>query len=327
MRSIMLVLAVAVLAFAESPRYIFVGTYELGDVLSALCQDTGCKLGLSGDVVKLPITLSVTTSKASALLSAVRNSLLSSGYYLTGTPKGFVSVTNDASREMFYFVDCRNAVQIVPKEHRQVYLRADSLQCIEKPLEPPLATANYTLQYFAFDNSVLDNWGIDWTKVLSTGDFFSKPQIPLSWSIRALGENDSLVQFRSLQFSLDSALRIVWGNETQESLKSYAENGVVTTSYEWRDYGLTIDLKRTKEKVSLDYSFISNDNAHNKLSGHSSASRGDTLLVVGAYQDLDKIIFYVPFLGRLPLIGHLFSYREEKSVYRFFVLRLIPNFI
>ena len=250
MRCIILILLVAVLAFADSPRYIFVGTYELGDVLSALCQDTGCKLGISGDVVKLPITLSVSTSKASALLSAVRNSLLSSGYYLTGTPKGFVSVTNDASREMFYFVDCRNSVQIVPKEHRDVYLRADSLQCLEKPPEPPLATAKYTLQYFAFDNSVLDNWGIDWTKVLSSGDFFSKPQIPLSWSIRALGENDSLVQFRSLQFSLDSALRIVWGNETQESLKSYAENGVVTTSYEWRDYGLTIDLKRTKEKIS-----------------------------------------------------------------------------
>ena len=61
------------------------GIMFLGDVLSDLCDRTGCNLGLSGEVVELPITLSVKTSSPSVLLMSLRNALISSGYYLSGS--------------------------------------------------------------------------------------------------------------------------------------------------------------------------------------------------------------------------------------------------
>lgn len=104
MRIIHLILLSGVLALSfnaptKTYKWMYQGNYVLGDVLSDLCDRTGCNLGLSGEVVELPITLSVKTSSPSVLLMSLRNALISSGYYLSGSLNGSLSVTRDAFSE------------------------------------------------------------------------------------------------------------------------------------------------------------------------------------------------------------------------------------
>ena len=85
---------------------MYQGNYVLGDVLSDLCDRTGCSLGISGDVVELPITLSVKTSSSSVLLASIRNSLISSGYYLTvkiKTPTNRLSFSGQNFRQTILY--------------------------------------------------------------------------------------------------------------------------------------------------------------------------------------------------------------------------------
>ena len=98
------------------PRWQYQGVYKAGDVLADLCDRTGCNLGISGEVVELPITLSVKTSSQSVLLSSLRNALLFSGYYLSGSLSGNLSVYRDATFETSAFVNHLGDVQIVPKD-------------------------------------------------------------------------------------------------------------------------------------------------------------------------------------------------------------------
>lgn len=311
-------------------KYEFFGTYETGAVVSEICEYTGCRFGGSGDFVNLPLTLSVRTNSASELFKAINRALDNSGFQLYGSPTGNVRIAAlQSERDSSYaFVSCLDgAVQLVPWRLRAVYERSDSLRCERAQVDtlPALQPVQYVFEYFGFNNTVLDNWGIDWTKILSSGDFYSKPSIPLSWAIKALGENDSLSQYRSLAFALDSSISIVWGNESKELEKTYTESGVVTQSYETRDYGLRIQINRIAEKVTLEYSFISNDDRRQKLSGKGSASKNDTLLIVGTYRDFENRVYYVPFLGKVPVLGELFRYRETTSEQKFFVLRLVPK--
>ena len=63
MRIILLSYPSLPLVFAQnSPRWQYQGNYILGEVLADLCDRSGCQLGISGEVVQLPITLSVRTS-------------------------------------------------------------------------------------------------------------------------------------------------------------------------------------------------------------------------------------------------------------------------
>ncbi len=322
--SLIICLTIAGLLYAQGKpgKYVFSGNYTVGDVLSQMCENTGCRLGLSGEVVELPITLSLNTNSPKRVFDAVNSALNASGYELLGTPASQISIRQLVERSTS-FVNCRGEVIIVPEQYRSTYLKADSLACIDTA-SAPLTVSRFIFQYFGFTNELLENWGIDWTKILSSGDFFSKPSIPLSWAIRALGENDSLTQFRTLEFALDSTVNIVWGNESRELRRTYQESGTVVQDYENRNYGLSVKLMKTDKKINLDYEFISNDDNHQKLSGFGSAVLGDTLVVVGTYRDYETRLYFVPFVSHIPVIGDLFRYRENRAVVRFFVLRVIP---
>ena len=147
----------------NSPRWQYQGNYILGEVIADLCDRTGCKLGLSGDVVDLPITLSVKTSSPTILLSSIRNSLTLSGYTLLGSPSGQISIVRDAFVESFAFVDHNAQVQIVPKLQKNVYMLADSIQAIRDSLLkiPPEETKpdRWKFLFLSVSESALKKYG------------------------------------------------------------------------------------------------------------------------------------------------------------------------
>ena len=84
MRIIQIILLSVAVALSQTEqtrtyKWMYQGNYVLGDVLSDLCSRVGCALGLSGDVVDLPVTLSIKTNSHQALLSALRLSVAASG--------------------------------------------------------------------------------------------------------------------------------------------------------------------------------------------------------------------------------------------------------
>lgn len=224
------------------------------------------------------------------------------------------------------FVSCADS-SVITTTHKlySVNRKRDLLLCAKKnAYVKPLPFQKFVLNYYSFSSSLLDQWGIEWSKVLASGDFFSKPSIPLNWSIRALGELDTLAEFRSIVFSFDSSFNVTWGAESKELDKTYTQDGVITQDYSWRDYGLIITVTKDTLSYKLTYSFVTNDDNHNKLNGSSVSSLSDTLQISGYYKEKSNNLYYVPFLGRIPVIGYLFRYRNTGDKLRFFVLRLLP---
>ena len=64
-----------------------------------------------------------------------------------------------------------------------------------------------------------------------------------------------MAEYRSLEIDLDSSASIHWGSQSKEEKSTVVySNGVSQTDYEWRDFGLTLDITRTRKNgVKVDY--------------------------------------------------------------------------
>lgn len=324
------------------PDYDFNGVFSWGEVLAMLCERGKCRLSLPTDFYGLHVPLAIYEKDFKSAFRALKLQASADGWDLTLSGKTLSARRSIVADSAYTFVSCiDSSVVSVPRKDWQTYVHSDSLRCLSmrererfnadslKHYKDSLLHGydlrNYQLEYYSYSSMLLEQWGIKWSDVLASGDFFSKPDIPLSWAIQAMGTMDSLFVFRSVQFRIDSTLSLTWGNTESEVDKVYNDNGVVTTSYADKDYGMTINLQRSENRLKIDYSFTQNDDTKQKISGASSALLGDTLLVVGYYKSRNNDYRYVPFLGHVPVLGYLFRWREYTDDVKFFVLRCIPK--
>lgn len=300
---------------------MFQGNYVLGEVLADLCSRSGCNLGISGEVVELPITLSVKTSSPTVLLSSIRNSLLSSGYYLQGNLTSSLSVVRDLSSDLAVYVDCFGNVQSVPKLHKSAYVKSDSIKCAiaNKPVVETFSQ-RWKIHFYSVSETALKSYGLSVLHPLAYGsfdltNFLDKQHISDGWNLDYLASSDSLFEHRELSFDLDSLMSFSWGTQKQIVDKTIIQDGIQTTSYVWRQYGIEVDIK-SYPKMSFNYLIRSPDES--TIKGNSSLGSDSTVFVVSRY-DLNEHgkSCFLPFFS-------LFckpTYTVEK---RYFILNLHP---
>ena len=148
-----------------------------------------------------------------------------------------------------------------------------------------------------------------------------------SWTSAAVESNDTSFSYRSVSFALDSSIVLNWGTEEQAQLRTFNDNGIISTEYEWRKYGLEITIKGPKFTGSpLDYVFREKDANTTILSGSVVGSPGDTLVISGDYQQMRDINRGVPGLSRIPFFFVCsFSEVDKVAENRKFYIYLIPN--
>jgi len=315
--SVVLALSQTIKTRIDSYKWQFVGNYVLGDILADLCARSGCSLGLSGEVVDLPITLSVRTNSPQVLLSSIRSSLAASGYYLSGTITGQITVSKDLAPEMAAFVDCRNQVQLVPKLQLWAYKKADSLNCIAPEIT---VSRRWRFEFMSVSKTVFDSYGFQVSHPLAYGEFSvtnftQKQHLADSWNLDYLAENDSLFEYRAVSFDLDSSSVFSWGTQKQVMSRTIINNGIQTHDYEWRQYGVDVQIS-SFPKLVMTYTLRSPDES--TISGKTALGSDSTAFVVAHYDYNSRgESCFLPFL---PIFCKP-SYTQEN---RYFVLRLYP---
>lgn len=165
----------------------------------------------------------------------------------------------------------------------------------------------------------LKTYGLDVSHPLAYGNIsISHPRenshLADSWNLDYLATLDSLFEHRSVSFDLDSTVSFSWGIQKQIMSNVVINNGIQTNSYEWRQYGVTIDIT-AYPKMKMNYTLRSPDES--TVTGSSMLGQDSSIMVVAAYdlaQRGEKC-----FLPLLPIFCKP-SYTNEK---RYFVLRLI----
>lgn len=321
MRIIRLILFLVALVFAQQnePRWQYQGNYILGEVLADLCDRTGCQLGISGDVVELPITLSVRTSSPTILLSSIRNSLSLSGFTLFGSPSGQITVSRDAFVESFAFVDHLGNVQVVPKLHKLQYLKADSIQGLKDSLSKIPSEETHPEKWFFIFMSVSENavkkYGLDVSHPLAYGNIsLSHPlentHLASSWSFDYLSQVDSLFEYRTFVFDLDSNVSFSWGTQKQVLDKVIINDGIQQNSYAWRQYGIDVTIKHYP-KMFMSYTLRSPDES--TINGSSYLGLDGSITVVASYSmQTDGESCFLPF--------HIFCTPSRTRENRYFIL-------
>lgn len=273
----------------KPPRWQFQGTYIVGDILADLCDRSGCSLGISGEVVNTPITLSVKTSSPTVLLEALRSALLGSGFYLSGSLRGKLSVYRDAgSLDNVAFVDRLNSVQVVPKSYAAAYRKADSLQAVADSLQQikiETVSRRWRFEFYSVSETAAKSYGLDFEHPLMYGNLSithprNNTHLARSWNLDYLSENDSLFEQRSVSFDLDSVTVFSWGTQRQVVEKTFIQDGIQTTSYDWRQYGINITLS-AYPKMRLEYTIRSPDES--TITGTSALGADSSIFVVAHY--------------------------------------------
>lgn len=305
---------VVLLAFcfslAKSPgKYIFKGTYELGHILSELCQEMGCSVGLSGEYVSLPVMLSVKTSSPTVLLSSIRSALSMSGLFLQGSFKSSLTLTRDFTENLSSYIDANKNVQTVPKHLLSIHKKADSLRSLRQPSE------RWRLQYISVSKKLLDSYGFDVLHPLSYGETFSFNLFD-TWNFDYISSRDSLFESRNIYFDLDSNSIFSWGIQKQVPQQTFSTGETIQTNYEWRQYGIDIDIKRFPT-FKLSYTIRSPDES--TITGNSSLGQDSTIFIVANYSA--KTQGKTCFLPLIPIFCKP-TYTTEE---RYIIIRLFKS--
>lgn len=287
--------AVHVLLFANTTktfRWAYQGEYLLSDVLIDLCDRSGCSFGSSGEVVDLPITLSVKTSSKEILLHTIRNALLSSGYYLRGSLDGELSIYKDATFETSAFVDRLGEVQIVPKSLMSVYQAADKkkkeLDSLSKVQKEPLKSRRWVFEFVSISDNLNKNYGLELSHPLLYGNLsithpLNNTHLAEAWNIDFLNSQDSLFEFRQIEFDLDSTINLSWGIQKQVQESTIIQEGATSVNYSWRQYGIELKISAVNG-VKMEYMLRSVDES--TISGQSSIGEDSTIYVIAQYNQL-----------------------------------------
>lgn len=332
--------------YAQS-LYEYKGVYSVNDVLTNYCDN--CFLQLPAEYLQTNIVLSVSTDKKGELLTAIKKASYANGWQLVSTGHTLKAEPIENADKIPYISCMDYQVVNVPKYLYSATIKADKLLCakrdslqrytkdsIQSKLQQikdslaqikPLSYIKYRLLFYSFTKTFSDKMGVSWKNVLAAGNLKKIPTFYDAWYLTALEQKDTSFTYRSLSVSLDTTSNIDWGNEIQSISKTYVStNGYVTSDYEWRKYGMIIKLTRSKTDVTLDYIFREKGTSGDisVLQGTQTAIVNDTLHLTGTYNVVSTSSAGLPFLSRIPLLGYLFSQKENTIDTRHFDIFLLP---
>lgn len=328
----------------NAQQYDYKGVYSVEPVMTNLCED--CFLQLPPEYLNLQIVLSVRTDDEQTLFKALQTSSRAIGWNLTRSKNGMLKAEPIENAGNLIYISCLdNQPHNVPKYIYNASVVADKRQCAIrdslKNLERKKQTADslkkdslskikldfrqYELRYFAYSKSFTDKLGLEWGSLISSGNFRGDLKFFDDWRLIATQTNDTTFNERSVVFSVDSTLSLDWGSEEQTLKRTFVNDGVTTSDYEWRKYGLIVNVRRDARRVTMQYIFRDKDNSTSVLQGSVIGLEGDTLRLTGHYNAVRTVTTGVPFLSSVPVIGQIFKNTEKILDNRAFELYLLPK--
>lgn len=341
--TILFIIALFVLR-ANAQQYDYKGLYTIEQVVTTYCDS--CYLELPPDFLKSEIVLGIATDDEKAFLKALKSSSKALGWNLDVARNGQLKAKPLENVGNLIFISCMDKQpHNVPTYLYSASVRADRLQCAERDSLQRIARERaiadsvrrdsisrqhldfkgYRLKYFAYSKSFSDRYGVEWSSLLASGNLRGKLKLFDDWRVIAQETNDTTFTARMVEFSVDSSLSLDWGSEEQTLKQTYINDGVTTQDYEWRKYGLLINVKRDGKRVRMDYVFRDKDNSVSVLQGSVIGLEGDTLRLVGDYSVSRNVLTGVPFISSVPVIGELFKISSVIVDNRAFELYLLPK--
>lgn len=339
-----IIILLLIVSFPKAQLYEYKGVYPVQSVLINYCQD--CFLQLPPEFLQSNIVLSVETDKEKDLFKALVSASKAIGWDLKRVGKNLVAEPSQNQGNLTY-ISCLTYDAIdVPKYLYSYAVKADSIKCAKRDSlalfeinrQDSIAKYNdslqaiflgfktYELRYYSYSKSFTDRIGFEWNQILAEGNLHNKFKIYDNWAFYATENNDTSFTFRRIILSLDSSLTLDWGTEEQTLLNSYVSEGVTSNNYEWRKYGLIVNISKDDRRVMLDYTFRDKANSISVLQGKALGNLSDTLKVFGQYLTSRQVNQGIPILSQIPLIKYLFSDVKNQNDLNNFELYLIPSF-
>lgn len=327
----------------SAAQYEYKGVYPVEAVMVNLCEN--CFLKLPPEYLQSNITLSVKTDKVKELERALVDASAAVGWQLRKVGGGWRAepVQNDGN---LVFISCMTSEPVnVPKYLYSFSVRADSIKCAARDSSkayadsvaaharhvadsiaalPPLDYRQYELRYYSYTQSFADRLGVSWPSTWAMGNLHDKLQVFDDWALMATETNDTAFTHRRLLFSLDSTLAVDWGSEEQTLKTTFVNDGVTTSDYEWRKYGLIVQVQRDGRRVRMQYTFRDKSSGVSLLQGSAIGAEADTLRMQGTYSSTRSVMRGIPFLCSLPVVGYLFGTEDAVTENRAFELYLLP---
>lgn len=340
----LITLSVMLLALrCEAAQFVYKGVYPVEAIFTNLCEN--CFLKLPPEYLQSNITLSVNTDKVKELERALVEASAAVGWELHKKKDGWRAqpVQNDGN---LVYISCMTTEPVnVPRYLYEYAVRADSIRCavrdsVQRVADsvaamqkraadsvaalPPLEYRHYELRYYSYSESFANRMGVEWPTTWAAGNLHDKLRVFDEWTIQATATDDTAFTNRRLLFSLDSALAVDWGSEEQTLKQTFVNDGVTTTDYEWRKYGLIVQVQRDGKRTRMQYTFRDKSSGVSLLQGSALGADADTIRMQGTYTAKRIVRRGIPFLSSLPLVGYLFGVDETTTENRAFELYLVP---
>lgn len=327
----------------EAAQFVYKGVYPVEAVFTNLCEN--CFLKLPPEYLQSNITLSVNTDNVKQLERALVEASAAVGWDLKKTRDGWRAepVQNDGN---LVYISCMTSEPVnVPRYLYGFAVRSDSMKCAARDSVrhytdsveavrvhkadsiaalPPLDYRHYELRYYSYSQTFADKMGVKWPSTWALGNLHDKLEIFDDWTLEATATNDTAFTNRRLLFSLDSTLSVDWGSEEQTLKQTFVNDGVTTSDYEWRKYGLIVQVKRDGRRTSMQYTFRDKSSGVSLLQGSAIGGEADTIRMQGTYTAKRIVTRGIPFLSSLPVVGYLFGTDEAQTEQRAFELYLVP---
>ena len=329
---------------ASAQQFEYKGVYGVETILTNYCED--CFLELPPDYLKSEVVLSVRTDNEQTFIKALQASSRAIGWNVTRSRSGRLKAEPNENVGNMVFISCMdNNPRNVPKYLYAASVKSDRLQCAQRDSLQAVARQRavndsirldsmsrarldfkgYQLRYFSYNKSFTDRIGVEWGSLLASGNLHNRLDLFDDWRFFANQQNDTTFNERSVVFSVDSTISLDWGSEEQTLKKTFVNDGVTTSDYEWRKYGLLISVKRDGKRVRMDYVFRDKDNSVSVLQGSVIGNEGDTLRLFGNYNTTRSVVVGVPVISTIPLLGELFKSTQSIIDNRAFELYLLPQ--
>ena len=316
-------------------EFEFSGIYTWGEVITSLCSSGWCRVQIPKDFYSMEVPLSIYENSFDDAFKALSMQALAEGYILkkVGKDRPFKVIVELDKEKSSSFISCLDTtVHVVLSKDLSKYKLVDSLKClalqkIRDSLEfeknsIDTISSRFRVAFYVVSSSYVQSLGVDWTDVWAKGDLFNIPDLITDWTFKAMHDNDSSAEYRSLEIDLDSSASIHWGSQKKEEKSTVVySNGVAQSDFEWRDFGLTLDINRTrKHGVSVVYKLAQRDENNSVLRGRFGGGGLDSVVTYGVYDSFQKSVVGVPFLSSVPILGLLFQHEITDKIKSFFVI-------
>ena len=283
----------------------------------------------------MEVPLSIYENSFDDAFKALSMQALADGFILkkSGKEKPYKIIVEIDKEKTVSYISCLDTnVHVVPARDYSKYKLVDSLKCVTRSLvrdslyndfvSVDSISSRYRVSFYVVSSSYVQSLGVDWTKIWAKGDLFNIPELITNWTFKAVGDNDSTAEFRSLEIDIDTVANIHWGSQKKDEKSTVVySNGVSQTEYEWRNFGLTLDISRTrKHGVSVTYSLAQRDENNSVLRGRFGGGGADSVVTYGVYDSYQKHVVGVPFLSSVPILGLLFESEVTDKIKSFFVI-------